>query len=279
MPTLSPQGSDIIFYHPAQSFSQTDYENRRSSLYSWQQLDKSRLLYFWALATWCQSKCCSNHSRFESVLRLQEWNQGFWRKKYVYKATLNLNVKSTNLKRASAATIPITDEENDSSCSGVASIGTQPQNFNLVLETCGSDVLDFYPSQSSTYKTASSSLLDIDYGSGSAQGTIAQDSVTFEMFRELLAVTNITSGLIDDGLSGIMGLSFASISALQTSPFWQSLYNGNDLSEPLFSFYLERHVNQPTQINSARIWSLYKARRSPLTHLAVLLPSTRALPY
>ncbi|KAG2037516.1 aspartic peptidase domain-containing protein [Suillus americanus] len=186
------------------------------------------------------------------------------RKKYGYPAT---NVKSTNSKRASTAAIPITDEENDSSYSGVVSIGTPPQNFNLVLDTgssdlwvattsctsCGSDIPEFDPSKSSTYK-ATSSQLEIDYGSGSAQGIVAQDSVTFgsfEMSQEILGVTNITSGLIDDGLSGIMGLGFASISALQTTPFWEALYNANDLAEPLFSFYLERYVNQANQISTA----------------------------
>jgi cathepsin D len=186
------------------------------------------------------------------------------RRKYGYQVT---NVKSTNSKRASTAAIPITDEENDSSYSGVVSIGTPPQNFNLVLDTgssdlwvattsctsCGSDIPEFNPSKSSTYK-ATSSQLEIDYGSGSAQGIVAQDSVTFgsfEMSQELLAVTNITSRLIDDGLSGIMGLGFASISALQTTPFWEALYNANDLAEPLFSFYLERYVNQANQISTA----------------------------
>ncbi|KAG2141094.1 hypothetical protein DEU56DRAFT_941340 [Suillus clintonianus] len=68
------------------------------------------------------------------------------------------------------------------------------------------------------------------------------------MSRELPAVTTTTSGLINNGLSGIMGLRFTWISALQTNPFWQSRI---DLSKPLFSFYLEHHVNQPTQINAA----------------------------
>jgi cathepsin D len=48
-----------------------------------------------------------------------------------------------------------------------------------------------------------------------------------------------------------MGLGFASISALQTTPFWEALYNVNDLAEPLFSFYLESYVNQANQISAA----------------------------
>ncbi|KAG2107864.1 aspartic peptidase domain-containing protein [Suillus cothurnatus] len=184
------------------------------------------------------------------------------------KAVEALRRKARIRSEPAPATIPITDEvENDSSYSGVVSIGTPPQNFNLVLDTgssdlwvattsctsCGSDIPEFNPSKSSTYK-ATSSQLEIDYGSGSAQGIVAQDSVTFgsfEMSQELLAVTNITSRLIDDGLSGIMGLGFASISALQTTPFWEALYNANDLAEPLFSFYLERYVNQANQISAA----------------------------
>jgi cathepsin D len=48
-----------------------------------------------------------------------------------------------------------------------------------------------------------------------------------------------------------MGLGFQSISALQATPFWQALYNANQLAEPLFSFYLERYVDQTNLINAA----------------------------
>jgi cathepsin D len=43
-----------------------------------------------------------------------------------------------------------------------------------------------------------------------------------------------------------MGLGFNTISALNTTPFWQALYSANQLSEPLFSFYLERYIDQST---------------------------------
>jgi len=45
--------------------------------------------------------------------------------------------------------------------------------------------------------------------------------------------------------SGLMGLSFASLSVLHATPFWGALYHAGLLSEPLFSFYLERYINQP----------------------------------
>lgn len=59
-----------------------------------------------------------------------------------------------------------------------------------------------------------------------------------------MAVGDTSQGLLTAGLSGILGLGFASISALETTPFWQSVMNQNMLSSPVFSFYLERYVNQ-----------------------------------
>jgi cathepsin D len=64
----------------------------------------------------------------------------------------------------------------------------------------------------------------------------------------------VTSGsislLLSNGLSGLMGLGFATLSALHTTPFWETLYLDGQLSEPLFSFYFERYINQPL-MNSA----------------------------
>ncbi|KAG2141453.1 aspartic peptidase domain-containing protein [Suillus cothurnatus] len=176
-------------------------------------------------------------SHFNRVANLPKTVEAL-RRKYGHQVT---NVKSTKSKRASTAAIPMTCEENDFSYSAL------PQNFNLILDTgasdfwvvttsctsCGSDIPEFNPSNSSTYK-ATSSNLELYYGSGSAQGVIVQDSVTFgsfELSQEFLAV-NVTSGLIYNGLSGVMGLGFTSISTLQTTPFWEALYNANDLAEP-----------------------------------------------
>ncbi|KAG2154413.1 aspartic peptidase domain-containing protein [Suillus bovinus] len=178
------------------------------------------------------------------------------RAKYGYQPT-----DATYSKRANTAAIPITDEQNDSSYSGVVSIGSPAQNFDLVLDTGSSDLWvatstctscasnEFTTSKSSTFQSSGTSL-QINYGSGSVKGVVAQDTVTFGGFtitqQELLAASSVTSGLLDGVLSGIMGLGFNTISALNTTPFWQALYNANQLSEPLFSFYLERYNDQAT---------------------------------
>ncbi|OJA14051.1 hypothetical protein AZE42_05216, partial [Rhizopogon vesiculosus] len=123
--------------------------------------------------------------------------------------------------------------------------------------TCGSDIPTFDTSKSSTFKaaTGTSAAVQITYGSGEVQGTTSTDTVAFGGFtitgQELLAVADTSSGLISSGLSGIMGLGFQAISALDTTPFWQALYSASQLSEPLFSFYLERYVDQANLINAA----------------------------
>lgn len=178
------------------------------------------------------------------------------RAKYGFRPT-----SATYSKRANTAAVPITDEDNDSSYSGVVSIGTPAQNFDLVLDTGSSDLwvatsscsacasYEFTTSKSSTFQS-SGTPLEINYGSGSVKGSVAEDTVTFGGFtinqQELLAVSSITSGLITGELSGIMGLGFNTISALNATPFWQALYNANQLSEPLFSFYLARYIDQST---------------------------------
>ncbi|KAG1772615.1 aspartic peptidase domain-containing protein [Suillus placidus] len=185
------------------------------------------------------------------------------RAKYGYQPT-----NATYAKRANSAAVPITDEQNDSSYSGVVSIGTPSQNFNLILDTGSSDLwvatssctscsainsctscapTEFTTSKSSTFLSSGTSL-QINYGSGSVQGATSQDTVTFGGFtitqQELLAVSATTSGLLNGGLSGIMGLGFNTISALSATPFWQALYSAGQLSQPLFSFYLERYIDQ-----------------------------------
>ncbi|KAH0828119.1 aspartic peptidase domain-containing protein [Lanmaoa asiatica] len=185
---------------------------------------------------------------------------------------LKYGFKPVNHKRSTTST-SLTDELNDSSYSAVVDIGTPPR-FCLVLQlflnpplgssdlwvatneclTCTSDVPLFNTAKSSTYKNGTSTL-QITYGSGDVAGYVSQDTVTFSGFtvqnQQLLSVAATSSGLLNDTLSGIMGLGFESISALQTTPLWQSLYNQNMLSSPVFAFYLERYVNQAQSISAA----------------------------
>ena len=61
----------------------------------------------------------------------------------------------------------------------------------------------------------------------------------------LVGVDDVSSGLIDGELNGIMGLAFQGIANSQALPFWQALVNNNQLTNPEFSFFLTRFVNNP----------------------------------
>ncbi|KAI6165992.1 aspartic peptidase domain-containing protein [Pisolithus thermaeus] len=178
-------------------------------------------------------------------------------------------IGSSKTKRAgNSASIPLIDEQNDSSYSGQVTLGTPPQTFQVILDTgssdlwvittscttCSSDGTPFDPSKSSSYK-ASNSQLTINYGSGSVEGTVAEDTVSCGGFtvpnQEFLAATTVDDNVLAPGVSGIMGLGFQPLSSLQVSPFWQTLYTGNMLSEPLFGFYLERWDTSSTVVAEA----------------------------
>ena len=47
-----------------------------------------------------------------------------------------------------------------------------------------------------------------------------------------------------------MGLGFETLSTINTTPFWQYLLNQNQLSSPVFSFYLQRWIDQ-SPVNTA----------------------------
>lgn len=168
----------------------------------------------------------------------------------------------TKFKRQKSASVPIIDQNSDSSYFGTISVGTPGQNLNVILDTgsadlwvattecttCSSQTPTFDISKSSTFKVASGqSDVAIHYGSGEVQGNVVEDSVSmggFTVNPQILAAVDQTSRkLLQGSASGIMGLGFQAIASTQALPFWQGLLNGNQLSSPEMSFALARLVN------------------------------------
>jgi len=163
-------------------------------------------------------------------------------------------------RRATSAGISITNQDQDSSYFGSLTIGTPPQSFSVILDTGSSDLwlasegctdCDpgtplFEPAQSSSFQasTGASSEVEIRYGSGAVQGTLGSDTVTMGGFtissQTFLTVDQLTSGLLDDPVSGIMGLAFSTIASTRATPFWQALANGNQLATQEMGFWLTR---------------------------------------
>ncbi|KAF8494617.1 acid protease [Russula emetica] len=167
---------------------------------------------------------------------------------------------SSPSRRAQTTDIGITNQGSDTSYFAQVSVGTPAQKLNLVLDTGSSDlwfattgcagcssstpVLD--PSKSSSIQLETQRI-PLNYGSGSAEGVLAHDTVTMGPFtvnpQTFVGVDDVSSGLIDGELAGIMGLAFQGIANSQALPFWQALVNNNQLTNPEFSVFITRFVN------------------------------------
>jgi len=90
---------------------------------------------------------------------------------------------------------------------------------------------------------------NIVYGSGGASGVLAQDKVQMAGFwvdGQVFAVcNNVSSGLLNDTVSGLLGLGWADIAASRAMPFWQALASGGAWDEPVMSFQLTRFIDHP----------------------------------
>ncbi|VDC07598.1 unnamed protein product [Peniophora sp. CBMAI 1063] len=166
-------------------------------------------------------------------------------------------------RRASEADIGVIDQGGDTSYAASMSVGTPAQSLNVVLDTgssdlffattdctdCPSNTPEFNTNQSSTLN-ASSQPIELNYGGGTASGTLFEDTVTLGPYtvpqQIFVGVTQISDGLIDGSLGGLFGLGFQSLSASGALPFWQALVNAGELDSPDMSFYFTRHLDDAT---------------------------------
>ncbi|CAJ0582491.1 unnamed protein product, partial [Mesorhabditis spiculigera] len=143
---------------------------------------------------------------------------------------------------------------------GNVTIGTPQQNFVAVLDTGSSNFwvpatnCDSSCSGKSKYDSGKSSTFvkngkswSIQYGSGDARGTLAQDTMTFGGIGEnQLAIpktvfgmaTHISDDFAQDPTDGILGLAFQSLAVDNVVPPLQNAYSQGILDQPLFSVYL-----------------------------------------
>jgi len=157
------------------------------------------------------------------------------------------------------------NEGADSSFMGSIAVGTPPVSFNVILDTGSSDLwlagtssssgTTDIPSGIATFNYASSSTFkslnepfQITYDSGSAQGTLATDTVQMAGLevaaQEFAVVSEVSQGLLTPPASGLMGLAWQQIASSQATPFWEALATANGaLTEPLMSFQLTRYGN------------------------------------
>ncbi|ORY30398.1 aspartic peptidase domain-containing protein, partial [Naematelia encephala] len=158
-----------------------------------------------------------------------------------------------------AGDVALANHNLDASYSGSIQVGTPAQDFDIILDTGSSDLwiaskgcstcdgMTQYDSSKSTTFANLSTSFSIQYGSGQAAGVLAQDLVTMGDYsvasQTFATCSTISSGLISDSVSGIMGLSWQSLAYSHATPWWITLAESSSWSEPLFSFQLNRYRN------------------------------------
>lgn len=152
--------------------------------------------------------------------------------------------------------VPIHDYSN-AQYYGPISVGTPPQNFNVIFDTgssnlwvpsktctnCGSHPT--YDSSKSSSYVNNGTFFGIRYGSGPVSGFVSEDVATvgdLAVKYQLFAEINNTQGL---GLAyklgkfdGILGLAWPSISVNQMPTVFENMADQKLFPEPVFGFYL-----------------------------------------
>jgi cathepsin D len=161
----------------------------------------------------------------------------------------------------------IVNQNGDASFFGSIAVGTPPVAYDVILDTGSSDlwlagsncvsnacdgIATFKSSSSSTFKNTSEPF-QITYGSGEAAGVLGQDAVQmagFSVSNQVFAVCDdVSSGLLNAPVSGLLGLAFQTIASSQASPLWETLASSGSWDEPLMAFQLTRY-NNDTQTQS-----------------------------
>lgn len=164
--------------------------------------------------------------------------------------------------RASSIYVPINNYE-DAQYYGPVSIGTPPQNFEVIFDTGSSNL--WVPSKSctsiacfthNTYNSAKSTTyvkngqsFVIEYGSGGVKGFLSQDTVTWggvqvknQVFAEVTSEQGTSFAVAK--FDGILGMAWQTISVDNVTPVFQNLFSQGLVSANSFAFYLTRNPGQ-----------------------------------
>ncbi|KAH7372906.1 hypothetical protein KP509_17G028200 [Ceratopteris richardii] len=144
---------------------------------------------------------------------------------------------------------------------GEIGVGTPPQKFNVVFDTGSSNLWvpsvkcrlsvacyahpKFNPNKSSTYEEDGQSY-NIQYGTGAVYGISSKDTVRVgdievakQPFLEAVEEPGLT--FLMAKFDGILGLGFKEISVGDATPVWYNMVDQGLVSEPVFSFWLNRN--------------------------------------
>lgn len=78
----------------------------------------------------------------------------------------------------------------------------------------------------------------------SAQASLSRLPFYFYFCERVAVCDRITSGLLSNPVSGLLGLAWKTIAASHAMPFWQALVAGGSWDSPVMSFVLTRYIYQ-----------------------------------
>ncbi|CAI9166992.1 unnamed protein product [Rangifer tarandus platyrhynchus] len=162
----------------------------------------------------------------------------------------------TSSPGSNIATHPLRNME-DMVYVGNITIGTPPQEFQVLFDTASSDLwvpsifckhptcsshVLFRHNESSTYRPTNKTF-SITYGSGSMKGFVAHDTVRIGDLvstDQPFGLSVEQYGFEEMPLDGILGLNYPNISFIGAIPIFDNLKNQGAISEPVFAFYLSK---------------------------------------
>lgn len=164
-----------------------------------------------------------------------------------------------------SAIMPLTDYISDGLdvlYYGPLGFGSPPQILTVDIDTGSADLWipvncgncekeQFDETESSTF-VAQGDEFSIAYGTGSASGTLATDTISLNGLvatgQTFAAISRVSSDLNDDPSSGILGMAFGTIAQSKQPTFFENLVRGKKVASPLFSVHLSRGSQRGSEV-------------------------------
>ncbi|XP_071569436.1 lysosomal aspartic protease-like, partial [Temnothorax nylanderi] len=164
--------------------------------------------------------------------------------------------------RSGTANVPLINSDNIQYYGNIE-IGTPPQTFKIIFDTGSSDLWvpskncnvsqpaclkhNKYDNTQSTTYVSEGVIFDVSYPDGRVYGNLSNDDViiaglkvSFQTFGEALDFS--TSFWDFAECDGVLGMGFPALSAFKQPSVFQNMIDREMVSQPIFSFYLNRNL-------------------------------------